>query len=80
MKMPRTLLQDKPNAEIRYLLMGRMYGESGNLSAAAVKTGISESTLRRKLKNPETFTIRELISIARRYHIPIEELRAAIRL
>ena len=40
-----------------------------NLENLAVATGINERTLRRRMRDPETFSVRELRSICRRLHI-----------
>lgn len=38
----------------------------------------SEPTARKKLNNPELFTLADIKKISRRLHIPLEELRAGI--
>lgn len=77
--MPYTRLDKKKNEELAVLINGYIYKFDGNLKIATEKTGISRNTLSRRLSKPGDFTIDELLNIGRKYHIPIEDLRAAIR-
>jgi len=36
-------------------------------------------TLCRRLQKPGDFTVDELLDLCRKYHVPIDELRAALR-
>jgi hypothetical protein len=77
--MPRTRLDKQPHP-IAILINGYIFTQSGNLMVGSEKVGIPRSTLQRKLASPNTFTVDELLKIARAYHIPIDDVRAAIRL
>ena len=77
--MPRTRLDRKPHP-ISVLFNGYVFTVSGNLLSCSEKVGIPRSTLQRKRAAPDTFTVGELLKVARAYHIPIDDLRAAIRL
>lgn len=52
---------------------------AGGLVPLATRIGVSEDTLRRRLKDPDTFTIREIKLIARKTGIPLEELLTAVK-
>lgn len=68
-------MNDKPFTEIRHLLLG--YGlTAGRLSEAI---GSSPSTAQRRLNDPGSLTLRELMGACRRGGIPAERIREAIR-
>ena len=79
--MPRTNLckREVPHAQLSRLIVGAI-GLSPNPAAeAAAILHVSENTARARLRCPGDLTVSELISICRGLHIPIDELRAAIR-
>ena len=73
--MPYLKKKDEPFAAMRRLLIG--YGL--NASHLGPVIGKNENTARERLKNPDKLTLGELRSIALKGHIPVEELREAIR-
>lgn len=77
--MPRTRFDKKKNEALGVLVNGYVYKDGGSLTTGTEKTGLSRATLCRRLATPGDFTIDELIGFCRQYHVPIEELRAAIR-
>lgn len=77
--MPRTRFDKKKNEALGVLVNGYIYKEGGTLATGSEKTGISRATLCRRLAKPGDFTIDELLDLCRKYHVPIDELRAAIR-
>lgn len=77
--MPRTILDKKENEALAVLVNGYIYKEGGTLAKGAEKTGLSRATLCRRLAKPGEFTVDELLKLCRMYHVPIEELRAALR-
>ena len=72
--MPR-LKNAEPFGEVGRLLRGY------DLSAAALAglLGVSEPTARRRLREPESFTLSELRKIARGTDVPADEIREAIK-
>lgn len=58
------LHMDRITAAIR----GRMTDLSLTLVAVATVSGIPVNTLRRKIENPETFRVAELVALARALH------------
>ena len=77
--MPRTRLDRKKNDALGVLLNGYVYKDGGNLTTGSEKTGLSRATLCRRLAAPGNFTVDELLDFGRKYQVPIEDLRAAIR-
>ena len=77
--MPRTKLDKKKHDALAVLITGHVYKDGGGLKEGAKMLGCDTSTLCRRLSKPGNFTIDELLALARGYHIPIEDLRAAIR-
>lgn len=73
--MPRIKPRPIPFESLKRLLLG--YGLNGPALAAVL--GCTPVTARARLNRPETFTLAELELICRRGHIPVEELRAAIK-
>ena len=73
--MPHLKSREEPFAAFKRLLLG--YGL--NASHLAPIIGRNENTSRDRLKRPETFTLGELRSIALKGHIPVEEIREALR-
>lgn len=78
--MPRTkpLIEKKGEAMVT-LLWGTMALQETSAAAVAKKAHIDPSKLSRRKKKPEDFTLGELLDLGRALHIPIEELRAALR-
>lgn len=77
--MPRTRFDKKKHEALAVLITGHVYKDGGSLKEGARLIGCDPSTLCRRLANPGKFSIDELLALARGYHIPIEDLRAAIR-
>ena len=73
--MPYLKKRDEPFAAFRRLLIG--YGMTARVLSPII--GRNENTSRDRLKRPETFTLGELRAISLKGHIPIEEMREAIR-
>ena len=69
------LKQEKPYAKMTRLLTG--YGFNGPSLAKVLK--VSEPTARKRLNRPELLTLQDIDRISRFGHVPIEELREAIR-
>lgn len=77
--MARTNLDKEPNATLKTLLWGHIKRDNALLTDGAAKLGMSASTLSRRCKDPGTMTVDELLNFGRQYHVPIDELRAAIQ-
>ena len=79
--MPRTNLckREVPHAQLGRLIIGFLGLRHNPAADVAAILGCSENTARARLRYPGDLTVSELISICRGLHIPIEELRAAIR-
>lgn len=77
--MPRTRFDKEKNEALGVLVCGYVYKGGGTLADGSEKTGLSRTTLCRRLAQPGGFTVDELLDFGRKYHIPIEDLRAAIR-
>ena len=77
--MPRTRFDKKKNQELAVMLNGYVYAFGGTIQQAAEKIGMHRQTLGSRLAKPGDFTVDELLHFCRQYHVPIEELRAAIR-
>lgn len=79
--MPRTNLckREDPHAQISRLLIGAIGLTPNPAASAAAILSISENTARSRLRHPGDLTVSELIRLSRGLHIPIDELRAAIR-
>jgi len=69
------LKRDEPFAAFRRLLIG--YGLTAPHLSKII--GRNDNTARDRLKRPETFTLGELRAISLKGHIPVEEMREAIR-
>lgn len=76
--MPRTRL-DKKADPLEVLLRGHLTAGGSTFREASEKLGMNHVTLSRRLMDVQTLTLSELLTIGRRYHIPIDDLRAAIR-
>lgn len=74
--MPWVKERPKPFAAVGRLLKG--YDVTP--SALASKTGWSYGKAQSRIKNPATLTLAELDVISRGFHIPMDEIRSAIRL
>ena len=78
--MPRVkpLIQKRGETLIA-LLWGMMAVQSTNVAVVADKTGIKKSTLYRRKKSPEDMTLGEILTMGKALHIPIDDIRQAIR-
>lgn len=65
-----------PFFEIRKVLLG--YEVNAPLISSVIHC--SEKTARKKLRNPEFFTLADIALLSRFCHIPIEEFRDGIKL
>lgn len=78
--MPKTKLQrDPPHRAMRILLEGWRQTSGKERPELARMMGCSMQTVSRRFKNPGDLTLDELTALGRGLHIPIEDLRAAIR-
>jgi AraC-like DNA-binding protein len=77
--MPRTILDYERNAQLKTLLWGHIKRDNAVLEDGAKKLGMSPSTLSRRCKDPGSMTVDELLNFGRKYHVPIDELRQALR-
>lgn len=77
--MPRTRLDNERHGALKTMLWGNIKRDNAILQDGAAKLGMSASTLSRRCKDPGTMTVDELLNFGRKYHIPIDELRAALR-
>jgi|GEM_PF-2402274 len=81
--MPYTRLQKANERKKHYalglLIIGTVKVTNRERRELAKMMGCSESTVWRRLSEPGTLTVDELTALGRGLHIPIEELRAAIR-
>ena len=74
--MPRVNLGRKGSKLVR--LFKGYAGDMGMSIEDLAKPGFSVMTLRRRLENPGEFKVEELLYLAGKLHIPIEELRECI--
>lgn len=77
--MPRTRLDKKKNEALAVMVNGYVHKDSGTIRDACDKMQKEYRTMCRRLADPGTFTIDELLTFGRKYNVPIDELRAAIR-
>lgn len=79
--MPRTNLckREVPHAQLGRLIAGAAAVNGTPVGEVAAILGCSDNTARARLRHPGDLTIEEATLLARGLHIPIEELRAAIR-
>lgn len=78
--MPRTKPLVKPrHQELRVLLSGTVKVSGKERSDLAKMMGCSNPTVTRRFKDPGSMTLDELTALGRGLHIPIDDLRAAIR-
>ena len=78
--MPKTKLQrEPPHQAMRILLEGWRHTSGKERPELARTMGCSMQTVSRRFKNPGDLTLDELTALGRCLHIPIEDLRAAIR-
>lgn len=61
------------------LLWGTMAVQSTSANSMAEKMGMKKSTLYRRKQNPEELTLGEILKMGKALHIPIDDLRQAIR-
>ena len=69
---------DKTPSRMFVLLNGSAIGKSREELGAIIGKGAQ--TASERLKNPDTLTLGELKRLARKLHIPVEDIRAAIEL
>ena len=78
--MPRVNLGRKPeNDALVKLIWGAAAAENAGHGKMADIAGFSIRTLQERKKDPSKFTVEELRKLGRGLHIPIEEMRAALR-
>ena len=77
--MPRTILGREKYVALKTLLWGTIKRDNAPLEDGAKKLGMSSSTLSRRCTNPGAMTVDELLNFGRTYHVPIDELRSALR-
>ena len=78
--MPRVNLGRKPeNDALVKLIWGAAAAEDACQEKVAGMAGFSIRTLQKRKKDPSKFTVEELRKLGRGLHIPIEEMRAALR-
>ena len=77
--MPRTRLDRNKNEALCVLVNGYVRMNHGTVKEAAEYMRRDYRTLCRRLEKPGSFSIDELLDLGRKMHIPIDELRAAIR-
>ena len=77
--MPRTKLDKKKNDALSVLVNGYVHKDSGTIKEASERLQKEYRTVCRRLAEPGSFTIDELLDFGRKYHVPIDELRSAIR-
>lgn len=78
--MPRTKMDKKPkHYELRVLLAGTVKTSGKERADLAKMMGCSNPTVTRRFKDPGSLTLDELTALGRGLHIPIDDLRAAIR-
>ena len=75
--MPRTRLDPTPHPLAR-LIWGTLKA-TGKTPEDVARPGLCGGTIRRRLANPESFTVGELVTLSRALHIPIDDIRACIR-
>ena len=72
--MPYIRPKEPPFEKLSRLLKG--YGLNGVKTAKII--GVSAPTAKKKLEDPELFTLKDLKKISVAVHIPIDEIREAI--
>ena len=77
--MPKTILCKEKHGALKTLLWGTVKQDNAPLEEGARKLGMSASTLSRRCTNPGTMTVDELLNFGMKYHVPIEEIRSALR-
>ena len=78
--MPRVNLGRKPeNDALVKLIWGAAAAEDACQEKVAGMAGFSIRTLQKRKKDPSKFTVEELRKLGRGLHIPIGEMRAALR-
>ena len=75
--MPRTRYDTPSHRELRVLLSGSAETEGVTLERVGDILGCSPATASRRMKEPGTLTLDELVKLGRGLHIPIEDLRNA---
>ena len=79
--MPKTNLckRQVPHEEVSRLIIGFLGLRHNPAADVAAILNCSENTARARLRYPGDMTLAEVTAVCRGLHIPIEELRAAIR-
>lgn len=72
--MPKRETEKEQFAKVQRLLLG--YGLTP--TALSRVLGVSFNTAKKRLSDPKTLTLGELAVIARRAHIPVDEIRGAM--
>lgn len=72
--MPRLKEKEVPFVKMQRLIKG--YGYNGESLASIL--GVCKTTARKKLDNPERFTLADIARINRYGHIPMDEIREAV--
>ena len=78
--MPYTKLQRKSkHRALRVLIKGTAAADERDWPELARMMGCSEPTVRRRFQDFGSMKLDELVALGRGLHIPIDDLRAAIR-
>lgn len=77
--MPKVNLAPDRQAPMKRLLRGYIHENGETEKEAYRKVGCCFKTFDARMKEPYTMTLETLLDFGRKFHIPIEELRAAIR-
>ena len=79
--MPRTNLckREVPHARAGTLIAGAALQQRRSIGSLGPAIGVSENTIRARIKAPGNLTLNEYTALCRELHIPIEDARAAIR-
>ena len=78
--MPRVNLGRNYTAEsLTKLIQGAKAANKTSQAQMAVILDVSQPTMKEKERHPEKLTIEQYLRLGRALHIPIEELRAALR-
>lgn len=76
--MPRVKLAEPKRDRLRELFCGVMAVQEKETADVAAMLGCSQPTALRRLREPKTMTIEELLKLSRGFDIPLEEVRQAI--
>jgi len=76
--MPRTLLSKPKHAKLITTICGYAALNGKSKPELSEIMGRSQAVIYQRLKNPEDFTLGELLKLCRALNIPLEELRQSI--